>query len=218
MPCFLGWCDLRRQNVDLQRHVELLTERLNEFVNLHRHEDGVTVTNENLFGALRNRSLERSANPDEIMDFKNVPDNRSNLRQGTRSIDEYITDFYECLAQLDLNESLFQLVSHYIGGLRLQLQDVLNLFDPLTVGKAHQRASQAEKQLNHRKPGGFHQPPFGWHYRLFCPNTSLSGCPRPLPLLVVLPTSLKGVPAEACVVLIAMSLVIENQIVKIRNL
>ncbi|GJW83019.1 hypothetical protein Tco_0156164 [Tanacetum coccineum] len=134
------------------------------FSSVHRHEDGVTVTDENLFGALRNRYLERSANrweqsfnveiltfagslkpeefidwlsqADEIMDFKNVPDNHRNLRHGTRSIDEYTTDFYECLARLDLNKLLFQLVSHYIGGLRLQLQDVLNMFDPLTVGSS----------------------------------------------------------------------------------
>ncbi|GJY08583.1 reverse transcriptase domain-containing protein [Tanacetum coccineum] len=30
-----------------------------------------------------------------------------NLRQRTRSVDEYTTDFYESLARLDLNESPF---------------------------------------------------------------------------------------------------------------
>ncbi|GJU47286.1 hypothetical protein Tco_1204552 [Tanacetum coccineum] len=95
---------LRRQNADLQRQVELLTERMNEFANVHRHDDDVTVTDENPFGDLRDRSPERPANRweqsfkveiptfdgslkpeefidwlyqvDEILDFKRVPDDR----------------------------------------------------------------------------------------------------------------------------------------------
>nr|GEW90283.1 RNA-directed DNA polymerase, eukaryota [Tanacetum cinerariifolium] len=172
---------LRRQNADLQRQVELLTERMNEFANVHRHDDDVTVTDENPFSDLRDRSPERPANRweqsfkveiptfygslkpeefidwlyqvDEILDFKRVPDDRRNLRQGTRSVDDYSTDFYAFLARIDLNESTTQLVSRYIGGLRLQLQNVLNMFDPLTVAEAHQCALQAEKQLNRSVPG-----------------------------------------------------------------
>ncbi|PWA36447.1 hypothetical protein CTI12_AA599670 [Artemisia annua] len=192
---------LRRQNVDLQRQVELLIERMNDFVNLHRHDDDVTVTEDKSFkveiptfdGSLKPEEfIDWLSQADEILDIKNLKQIRvrsgkskisswekfkkharaaflpynferelyqrfQNLRQGTRSVDEYTTDFYESLARLDLNESPFQLVSRYIGGLRLQLQDVLNMFDPLTVAEAHQHASQAEKQLNHRKPGGFNQ-------------------------------------------------------------
>lgn len=73
-----------------------------------------------------------------------------NLRQGTRSVDEYSNEFYEFLARVDVHDSPTQLVSRYIGGLRIQLQDVLNMFDPLTVAEAHQRASQAEKQAARR--------------------------------------------------------------------
>ncbi|CAN1222207.1 hypothetical protein LINGRAPRIM_LOCUS512 [Linum grandiflorum] len=70
-----------------------------------------------------------------------------NLRQGSRYVDEYTTDFYSYLARVDLNESPLQLVSRYIGGLRPQLQGALNMFDPLIVAEAQQRASEAEKQL-----------------------------------------------------------------------
>jgi len=38
-------------------------------------------------------------------------------------------------------------VARYIGGLRIQFQDVLNMFDVLSVSDAHQRAVQLEKQL-----------------------------------------------------------------------
>ncbi|GJW71822.1 putative reverse transcriptase domain-containing protein [Tanacetum coccineum] len=155
---------LRRQNADLQRsgriidsndeliamchrhvddrQVELLTERMNEFANVHRHDDDVTVTNENPFGDLRDRSPERLANRLEQTRRRSEMYQRfQNLRQGTRSVDEYSTDFYAFLARIDLNESTTQLVSRYIGGLRLQLQNVLNMFDPLTVAEAHQPSS-----------------------------------------------------------------------------
>lgn len=44
-----------------------------------------------------------------------------NLRQSTRSVDEYTTDFYKPLAHIELHETTTQLVSQYIGGLRVQL-------------------------------------------------------------------------------------------------
>lgn len=58
-------------------------------------------------------------------------------------------------ARTEIAESPSQLVSRYIAGLRLQLQDVLNMFDPLTVSEAHQQALQAEEQLARRTNGGF---------------------------------------------------------------
>ncbi|KAJ9538695.1 hypothetical protein OSB04_031428 [Centaurea solstitialis] len=80
------------------------------------------------------------------------------LRQGTRSIDDYTEEFYELLSRIDLGDSLFQLVSRYIGSLRLPLQDVLNMFDPVTVSEAHQRALQAEKQLSRRSTAASSAP------------------------------------------------------------
>nr|GEX56839.1 hypothetical protein [Tanacetum cinerariifolium] len=106
---------------------------------------------------------------DEILDFKRVPDDRRvplvtiRLRSRAQAWWQQLkqtrsrSDFYAFLARIDLNESTTQLVSRYIGRLRLQLQNVLNMFDPLTVAEAHQRALQAEKQLNRSVPGGFHQ-------------------------------------------------------------
>jgi hypothetical protein len=45
-------------------------------------------------------------------------------------------------------------VARYIGGLRIQFQDVLNMFDVLSVSDAHQRAVQLEKQQVRRNTGG----------------------------------------------------------------
>ena len=56
-----------------------------------------------------------------------------NLKQGTQSIDEYTREFYQLVARVDLADSEDQLVSRYIGGMRQQFQDTLNLFDPISV-------------------------------------------------------------------------------------
>lgn len=77
------------------------------------------------------------------------------LRQGSRSIDTYTEEFYQLLVRNDLLETNDQIVSRYIGGLRLQFQDTLNMFSPATVSEAHQRALLLEKQLNRRPPSTY---------------------------------------------------------------
>ena len=73
-----------------------------------------------------------------------------NLRQGTQSIDEYTREFHQLVTRVDLANSEDQLVSRYIGGMRQQFQDTLNLFDPIYVFEAHQRALHLEKTMNRR--------------------------------------------------------------------
>jgi hypothetical protein len=46
-------------------------------------------------------------------------------------------EFYKCLTRADLAEMEDQLMSWYIGGLRQQIQDSLNLFDLINVSEAH---------------------------------------------------------------------------------
>ena len=60
-----------------------------------------------------------------------------NLKQGMQSIDEYTREFYELVARVDLADSEDQLVSCYIGGMRQQFPNTLNLFDPISVSEAH---------------------------------------------------------------------------------
>ncbi|XP_024038267.1 uncharacterized protein LOC112097314 [Citrus clementina] len=73
-----------------------------------------------------------------------------NLRQGNRSVDDYTTEFHWLVARNDLTETEEQQVSRYIGGLRSQFQDQLNLLDPYSVSEAHQQALQLEKQSSRR--------------------------------------------------------------------
>lgn len=69
----------------------------------------------------------------------------------------YTTDFFQLFVRIEVTVYQLQLVSHYIGRLRLPLQDVLNMFDLVTILEAHQRALQAEKQLAQWTPGTFRQ-------------------------------------------------------------
>ncbi|XP_013588872.1 uncharacterized protein LOC106363133 [Brassica napus] len=69
------------------------------------------------------------------------------LRQGSRSVDEYATDFFLMVARTILAETEEQLVSRFIGGLRFQIQTALQQFNPTTVSEAHQRALAMELQF-----------------------------------------------------------------------
>ncbi|XP_021991183.1 uncharacterized protein LOC110887935 [Helianthus annuus] len=77
-----------------------------------------------------------------------------NLKQGAKSVDDYTTEFYLLIARNDIQEPEEQLVSRYVGGLRVQIMESVNLFDPLTIPEAHQRALAFEKQ-NRRVGGSF---------------------------------------------------------------
>ena len=69
-----------------------------------------------------------------------------NLRQGSRSVDEYAEEFALLLTRNEIHDSQIQLVSRFIGGLRSQLQTAMAQFDPSTVGEAHRRAASLEQQ------------------------------------------------------------------------
>ncbi|XP_022001881.1 uncharacterized protein LOC110899297 [Helianthus annuus] len=82
-----------------------------------------------------------------------------NLKQGAKSVDDYTTEFYQLIARNDIQEPEEQLVSRYIGGLRVQIMESVNLFDLLTIPEAHQRALAFEKQ--NRRVGGSFTPAGG---------------------------------------------------------
>nr|XP_043611716.1 uncharacterized protein LOC122583367 [Erigeron canadensis] len=75
-----------------------------------------------------------------------------NLKQGSKSVEDYTTEFYQLIARNDIQETEEQLVSRYIGGLRVQIMEFVNMFDPVKLSEAHQRALAYEKQ--NRRVGG----------------------------------------------------------------
>lgn len=69
-----------------------------------------------------------------------------NLRQGTRTVEEYSTEFFLLLTRIDIRDSEQQLVARFVGGLRQKIQHTLNLFHTLSVSEAHQQALTIEAQ------------------------------------------------------------------------
>ena len=63
------------------------------------------------------------------------------------SVQDYMTDFYQLLGMNEIQETEDQLVARYIGGLRVQIQETVNLFDQISMSVTHQRALQVEKQV-----------------------------------------------------------------------
>ncbi|PKI60920.1 hypothetical protein CRG98_018697 [Punica granatum] len=122
----------------------------------------------------RDQRMDRSLQPEEFIDwlstieevleFKGAPETKrvqlvatrlcgratawwqQNLRQGNRSVDDFTNEFYQLVTRNKLQEADDQLVARYISGLKVQLQDTVNLFDPVNVSFAHQRALIVERQ------------------------------------------------------------------------
>ncbi|XP_056847412.1 uncharacterized protein LOC108830965 [Raphanus sativus] len=69
-----------------------------------------------------------------------------NLRQGSRTVDEYATEFFKIMNRVEIRDTEQQLVMRFVGGLRQQIQATLNLFRPQTVSEAHQQAITVEAQ------------------------------------------------------------------------
>ena len=53
-----------------------------------------------------------------------------NLRQGTKTVDEYVTEFFKMINMVEVWDSEEQLVMRFIGGLCQQIQFTLNLCRP----------------------------------------------------------------------------------------
>nr|GFA89846.1 hypothetical protein [Tanacetum cinerariifolium] len=69
-----------------------------------------------------------------------------NLKQETKSVKDYTTEFYQLISRNDIQETDDQLVSRYICSLRVQIMDSVNMFDPVTLSDAYQRPLAFEKQ------------------------------------------------------------------------
>nr|GEX89364.1 putative reverse transcriptase domain-containing protein [Tanacetum cinerariifolium] len=69
-----------------------------------------------------------------------------NLKQGTKYVEDITTKFFQLITRNDIQDIKDQLVSRYIGGLRVQIMKSVNLFDPVTLSDAHQCALAFEKQ------------------------------------------------------------------------
>jgi hypothetical protein len=72
-------------------------------------------------------------------------------RQGVRTFQAYVDDFYRLSAHNDLMETEAQLVARFIGGLCLPIQDKVSMQRVFTLTEAVSLATRAEKQLERSK-------------------------------------------------------------------
>jgi hypothetical protein len=72
-------------------------------------------------------------------------------RQGGRTIQAYVDDFYCLSARNDLMETEDQQVASFIGGLRVAIQDKVSMHPGFTLNEAVSLATRAEKQLEQPK-------------------------------------------------------------------
>ncbi|GJR74594.1 putative reverse transcriptase domain-containing protein [Tanacetum coccineum] len=77
-----------------------------------------------------------------------------NLKQGSKSVEDYTTEFYQLIARNDIKETEDQHVSQYIGGLRVQIMDSVNMFDLMTLSDAYQRNMASHFAPSQAKAGG----------------------------------------------------------------
>nr|GEV55954.1 putative reverse transcriptase domain-containing protein [Tanacetum cinerariifolium] len=89
----------------------------------------------------------------EVFEFK---ERLQNLKQGSKSVEDYTTEFYQLIARSDIQGTEDQLVSRYIDGLRVQIMDSVNMFNPVTLSDAYQHALAFEKQ--NRRVGSSSSP------------------------------------------------------------
>ncbi|CAN1222798.1 hypothetical protein LINGRAPRIM_LOCUS674 [Linum grandiflorum] len=193
--------EFRRATADLRRQVELLTQQLAKSVHIRRHDDDVTVTDDNPFAGHRYHSPERPSHKweqgfkveiptfdgslqpeefidwlsqvEEILDFKEVPEGRRvslvtirlrdraqawwqqlkqrRVRHGKEKISNWVKfkkHIRAAFLPYNFERELYQRFQNLRQGSR----------SVDAIAEAHQRASQAEKQLARRGTSSFRQP------------------------------------------------------------
>lgn len=71
-----------------------------------------------------------------------------NCRQTNRPVNEYTEEFYRLNARVNLSETEDQLIAHYIGSLKLAIQDRLALQGVWTMTDVVNLAMKVENQIN----------------------------------------------------------------------
>ena len=59
-------------------------------------------------------------------------------------MEDHTTEFYQLISRNEVHETEDQLVAWYIGGLRVQIQEIVNLFDPVSVSSTPESSTNRE--------------------------------------------------------------------------
>ena len=121
---------------NIQATIHNSMRELAESVYLQQRDRGRQPSEDGSTEADGTPSAEEVQHRGNRFDRTNMFPRLQNLRQGSRSVDDYAEEFSLLLSQEILDIEV-QLVSRFIGGLRPQLRDAMSQFYPLTVAEAH---------------------------------------------------------------------------------
>ncbi|GJW83237.1 reverse transcriptase domain-containing protein [Tanacetum coccineum] len=144
---------MARMEERLDQFVDKLADRINDMMNPRRRRDDNSRGSEDeesenpFFGG---GGLSSDEEPDRPRRDQREDNRLQNLKQGTKSVEDYTTEFYQLIARNDIQETEYQLVSRYIGGLRAQIMDAVNMFDPVTLSDAYQRGISGSGNVTSR--------------------------------------------------------------------
>ncbi|GKD12722.1 hypothetical protein Tco_1197129 [Tanacetum coccineum] len=147
---------MARMEDQFDQFVDQLSDRIYQLMNRRGNRNVRGTDNEqseNLFGEDDDSSsddypegfIDWLVAVEELFEFKEVPENKRVSLIATKLRDVPA-----------VTESQTGLVSRYIGGLRVQIMDYINMFDPMTLSDAYQRALAFEKQ--NRRMGSSSSP------------------------------------------------------------
>ncbi|GJZ94044.1 putative nucleotidyltransferase, ribonuclease H [Tanacetum coccineum] len=128
--------------------VDQLSDRMDQLMNMRGNHSVRGTDDEQSENRSRRKQREDNRHWESGMRV-NIPDFAGDTLSpegGPKSVKDYTTEFYQLTARNDIQEKEDQLVSRYIGGLRVHIMDSVNMFDPMTLSDEYQCALAFEKQ------------------------------------------------------------------------
>lgn len=77
-----------------------------------------------------------------------------NLKQRLLAVKEYTEEFYKVNLRADYLENTLKKTTRYINGLKLEIQDEINMLSPRIMQEAYKFALKAEEKITRKKNSG----------------------------------------------------------------
>ncbi|GJU98206.1 hypothetical protein Tco_1327477 [Tanacetum coccineum] len=159
---------MERMDERFNQIVDQLANRMNDMMNPKRRRDrnsrgseGEESENPRWKSGMRVNIPEfdgNTLNPEGFIDRLVAVEEVFEFKEGTKSVEDYTTEFYQLIAKNDIQETDDQLVSHYTSGLRVQIMDSVNMFNPVTLSglKCFNYGEPGHRQSKCKKDGKRH--------------------------------------------------------------
>ncbi|XP_022899409.1 uncharacterized protein LOC111412720 [Olea europaea var. sylvestris] len=133
--------------IKLKKHASIWWEHLKK--QWPREGKSRIVTWKKMRKALKKKFLPDNYRQDSFLKFHN-------FKQNELSVDDYTTEFEYLMLQCEIEEPEEQTIARYLGGLRTEICDVVQLQPYWTFNNVCKLAAKVEKQLMECRKGAFH--------------------------------------------------------------